>query len=92
MGKVILVIGVFRGIGKFIVDVFFSLDKDMVVYGVVRFEVFLKKLKEKYGDRFFYVVGDIIEDFVLKQLVNVVVKGYGKIDFLVVNVGVLEFV
>ena len=90
MGKVILVTGVSRGIGKSIVDVLFSLDKDTVVYGVARSEAPLKKLKEKYGDRFFYVVGDITEDSVLKQLVNAAVKGHGKIDSLVANAGVLE--
>ncbi|KAJ4128797.1 hypothetical protein NW754_016722 [Fusarium falciforme] len=58
--------------------------------GIARSEAPLKKLKEKYGDRFFYVVGDITEDSVLKQLANAAVKGHGKIDSLVANAGVLE--
>ncbi|CAI4065653.1 hypothetical protein SUVZ_09G1920 [Saccharomyces uvarum] len=90
MGKVILVTGVSRGIGKSIVDILFSLDKDTVVYGVARSEAPLKKLKETYGDRFFYVVGDITNDSVLNQLVSDAVKGHGKVDSLVANAGVLE--
>lgn len=90
MGKVILVTGASRGIGKSIVDLILSLSADAVVYGIARSEAPLVELKKRYGDRFFYVVGDITNDKVLKELVDQAVKGHGKIDSLIANAGVLE--
>lgn len=90
MGKVILVTGVSRGIGKSIVEVILETSKDAVVYGIARSEAPMAELKKKYSDRFFYVVGDITDDLALKKLVNDAVKGHGKIDSLVANAGVLE--
>lgn len=90
MSKVILVTGVSRGIGKSIVDTLFSLDKDVVVYGIARSEAPLKALKETYGDRFFYTTGDITNDDILHKYVNSAIEGHGKIDSIVANAGVLE--
>ena len=90
MGKVILVTGASRGIGKSIVEVILNTSDDAVVYGVARSEAPLKEIKQKYGDRFFYIVGDITDDVVLKKLVDQAVKGHGKIDSVVANAGVLE--
>lgn len=90
MSKVILVTGVSRGIGKSIVEKILELRKDTVVYGIARSESPLKEMKQKYGSRFFYVTGDITNTDVLKELVNVAIKGHGRIDSLIANAGVLE--
>lgn len=90
MGKVILVTGSSRGIGKSIVEVILSASKDAVVYGVARSEAPMVELKQTYGDRFFYVVGDITDEAILKQLVDKAIQGHGKIDSVVANAGVLE--
>ncbi|QLQ80650.1 hypothetical protein HG537_0D06510 [Torulaspora globosa] len=90
MVKVILVTGASRGIGESIVEVLLNLSADAVVYGVARSEAPLVELKKKYGNRFFYVVGDITDDQVLKSLVDEAVRGHGKIDSLIANAGVLE--
>lgn len=90
MVKVILVTGASRGIGKSIVEKIFQLEKDVVVYCVARSRSPLEELKQKYGDRLFFVVGDITNDAILKQLVGDAVKGHGKIDSLIANAGVLE--
>lgn len=86
----VLVTGVSRGIGKSIVETIIKLDDEIIVYGIARSEPPLKELKRKYGGRFFYVVGDITDDSVLKQLVGTAVEGHGKIDSLIANAGVLE--
>lgn len=88
--RVILVTGVSRGIGKSIVDTLFSLDKNVIVYGIARSEAPLKALKDTYGDRFFYTVGDITNDDTLKKYVNSAIEGHGKINSLIANAGVLE--
>ena len=90
MGKVILVTGASRGIGKSIVEVILNTSDDAVVYGVARSEAPLKEIKQRYGDRFFYVVGDVTDGVVLKTLVDDAVKGHGKIDSVVANAGVIE--
>lgn len=90
VGKVIIVTGVSRGIGKSIVDRIFNLDSEAVVYGIARSEAPLKELKATYGDRFFYVVGDITDDSKLKTLTENAIKGHGKIDSVVANAGVLD--
>lgn len=90
VGKVIIVTGVSRGIGRSIVDRIFSHDKDAAVVGIARSEPPLLELKKQYGDRFEFVVGDITDDLKLKQLVQVALDKYGKIDSVVANAGVLE--
>lgn len=90
MAKVILVTGASRGIGRSIVEVIFSLSADAVIYAVARSEAPLIELKKQYGDRFFYVVGDITDGKVLKSLVDEAVSGHGRIDSLIANAGVLE--
>ncbi|KAL3235243.1 Uncharacterized protein RNJ44_00002 [Nakaseomyces bracarensis] len=90
MSKVILVTGVSRGIGKSIVDTLLSLNKDVIIYGIARTEAPLKNLKETYGDRFFYSVGDITDKALLKKYIMSAVEGHGRIDSVVANAGVLE--
>lgn len=90
MSKVILVTGVSKGIGKSIVEVLLTSDENAIVYGVARSEAPLKELKQKYSDRFFFVVGDITHDEVVRRLVNDAVQGHCKIDSLIANAGILE--
>ncbi|KAL3231208.1 Uncharacterized protein RNJ44_00847 [Nakaseomyces bracarensis] len=59
MSKVISVKGVSRCIVKSIVNTLFSLNNDVVIYGIARFEAPLKKWKETYGDRIFDSVGSL---------------------------------
>ena len=60
------------------------------MYGIARSEQELSKLKSKFGDRFFYVVGDVTDEKAIKQLVDDAIKGHGKIDSIIANAGVLE--
>lgn len=90
VGKVIVVTGVSRGIGRSIVETLFQLSPDTIVYGIARSEGPLKELKEKYGEKFFYVVGDITDESILKQLTAGAIAGHGKIDSVIANAGVLE--
>lgn len=90
MSKVILVTGVSRGIGRSIVEKILEERKDAVVYGIARSESPLKEMKQKYGNRFFYVTGDITNTAVLKQLVNDAIQAHGRIDSVIANAGVLE--
>ncbi|CCE65972.1 hypothetical protein TPHA_0N01910 [Tetrapisispora phaffii CBS 4417] len=90
--KVILVTGVSRGIGKCIVSELLDVGEgsDVVVYGVARSEGPLIELKNKYGELFNYVVGDISEDSVLEELVEKIKEAYGYIDSIIANAGILE--
>lgn len=90
MTKVVLVTGASRGIGRAIVDDVLKPENDAVVYGVAKSEDLLKEIKEKYGDRFYYVAGDITDDNVLEKLVNGAVERHGRIDSVIANAGVLE--
>ena len=66
------------------------MSSDAIVYGIARSEAPLKALKETYGDRFFYVTGDITDQVALQKLVDGAAKEQGKIDSVVANAGVLE--
>ncbi|CCD23673.1 sepiapterin reductase family protein NDAI_0C00130 [Naumovozyma dairenensis CBS 421] len=90
MPKIIIVTGVSRGIGRSIVDKTIELSDDSIVFGVARSETPLKELKEKYGDRFHYAVGDITDENVINKLVKDAIATGGKIDSVVANAGVLE--
>lgn len=90
MTKVVLVTGASRGIGRAIVDDVLKREKDAAVYGVARSEELLSEIKEKYGNRFYYVVGDITDDSVLEKLVNGAVERHGHIDSVIANAGVLK--
>ncbi|CAB4256474.1 similar to Saccharomyces cerevisiae YIR035C Putative cytoplasmic protein of unknown function [Maudiozyma barnettii] len=90
VGKVIIVTGVSRGIGRSIVETILKLAPKTVVYGIARSEAPLKELKATYGDNFFYVVGDITDESKLQQLTNDAITRHGKIDSVVANAGVLE--
>lgn len=69
VGKVIIVTGVSRGIGRSIVDRIFIHSDDAVVVGIARSEKPLLDIKNQYSDRFEFVVGDITDSGKLKQLV-----------------------
>lgn len=90
MGKVILVTGVSRGIGKYIVELLLTSGSDAVVYGIARSEEPLKELKTKFPETFFYVTGDINDAKSLEQLVDHAIRGHGRIDSVIANAGVLE--
>lgn len=90
VGKVIVVTGVSRGIGRSIVDRIFTHDNEAVVVGIARSEAPLLEIKEQYGDRFEFVVGDITDDVKLNALIQTAIDKYGKIDSLVANAGVIE--
>ncbi|KAK5773780.1 SDR family oxidoreductase PWA37_003877 [Arxiozyma heterogenica] len=88
--KVIIVTGVSRGIGRSIVDRIFTHSDDAVVVGIARSEKPLLDIKNQYGDRFEFVVGDITDSDKLKQLVQLALDKFGKIDSVVANAGVIE--
>lgn len=90
MGKVILVTGCSRGIGRSVAEVILNTSQDAVVYGIARSEAPLEELKHKYGDRFFYVAGDVTDRAVLSKLVDNAIQDQGRIDSVVANAGVIE--
>lgn len=90
MVKVILVTGVSRGIGRKVVDNILSSNEETVVYGIARSQAALENLKEQYGDKFFYVTGDVTDKAIVSKLVDQAVAKHGKINSVVANAGVLE--
>ncbi|CCF57369.1 hypothetical protein KAFR_0C03780 [Kazachstania africana CBS 2517] len=90
VGKVIIVTGVSRGIGRSIVEKLMDLDNESVAYGIARSENGLLELKAQYSDRFDYVVGDITDSSKLSLLIDKAIKAHGKIDSVVANAGVIE--
>ncbi|SJM88754.1 probable sepiapterin reductase family protein [Zygosaccharomyces bailii] len=90
MVKVILVTGVSRGIGRKVVDNIFSSKEDAVVYGIARSEAPLESIKKQYGDKFFYVAGDVTDKTIVAKLVEDALARHGKIDSIVANAGVLS--
>ncbi|EDO15829.1 hypothetical protein Kpol_1057p17 [Vanderwaltozyma polyspora DSM 70294] len=87
-GRVILVTGVSRGIGRAIVDVLMK-DSDAVVYGISQSEGALVKMKSQFGSRFDYVVGDVSKEENIKQLVDRAIGKHGRLDSVIANAGVL---
>lgn len=90
MTKVILVTGVSRGIGRSIVEQILTSGEDAVVYGIARSETELQKLKQIYGVTFFYVVGDVTDEYKITTLVEDALRKFGRIDSIIANAGVLE--
>jgi 3-oxoacyl-[acyl-carrier protein] reductase len=87
-GKVILVSGGSRGLGKEIVQ--YLLEKNFIVATFSRSETdFIKELRDKeaYKDNFYWEASDAKDYNSLKTLVVKVYKKYGKIDGLVNNAG-----
>lgn len=90
VGKVIIVTGVSRGIGRSIVDKIFQHDNEAVVVGIARSEPPLLEIKKQYGDRFEFIVGDITDRAKLGAMTQLAIDKFGKIDSIVANAGVIE--
>ncbi|CAR25460.1 hypothetical protein ZYGR_0A00200 [Zygosaccharomyces rouxii] len=90
MVKSVIVTGVSRGIGRSIVEQIIGAGENAVVTGIARSESSLKSLKEQFGDKFFYVVGDVTDKNAASALVQEALNKTGKIDAVVANAGVLE--
>lgn len=90
MVKSVIVTGVSRGIGKSIVEQILTNDMSTVVTGIARSESSLKSLKDKFGNRFFYVTGDVTDRNAVNSLAQEALNRTGRIDSVVANAGVLE--
>lgn len=93
MGKVIIVTGGSRGIGKAVIEDILGRALDSVkVITVARTGDPLKELQDKYGsDKLEYVVGDITSEAVQEKVLQIAVsEGEQGISSLVANAGVLE--
>lgn len=82
MKKVVLIMGVSLGMGKFIVEILYV--KGYSVYGVVRCIEEMDDLKIK-GMKI--VVFDLIDDRFIVNVVNIIFEKEGRIDILINNVG-----
>lgn len=92
MGKVIIVTGGSRGIGKAIIQDILNRpkEKDTLVISVARNEPPLKELQGIYdSDRFQYVVGDVVNEKVQARILELALKRNEHIHAIVANAGVL---
>lgn len=90
MVKSIIVTGVSRGIGRSIVEEILSRGEDIIVTGIARSESPLKSLKDQFGNKFSYVIGDITDKKVANSLIEEALNKTGKIDSVIANAGALE--
>ena len=85
-GKVAIVTGGGSGIGKSITVVFAKEGADVVIIG--RNEEALKETCKINEKKISYVIGDITKEENIKNLVDYVIKKFGKLDILVNNAGI----
>ncbi|GAV53511.1 hypothetical protein ZYGR_0AK00130 [Zygosaccharomyces rouxii] len=90
MVKSVIVTGVSRGIGRSVVEQILGARENAIVTGIARSESSLKSLKDQFGDKFFYVVGDVTDKDAVSLLIQEALNRTGKIDSVVANAGVLE--
>lgn len=92
MTKVIIVTGGSRGIGKAIIQDILDRpsERDTLVISVARHEDSLKQLQQCYGEeKFQYVVGDIVDERVQDNILQIALKYNDHIHSIVSNAGVL---
>lgn len=56
--------------------------------GVARTEGPLKEFKQKYGDKFEYVVGDVNESS--EEIINFTINKFNRIDSIIANAGIID--
>eukprot|EP00835_Amoeboradix_gromovi_P000313 NODE_10_length_47437_cov_0.363429.p31 type:complete len:115 gc:universal NODE_10_length_47437_cov_0.363429:3910-4254(+) len=88
-GKVVIVTGCSKGIGKATVEQLYQLDSSITVIGVARSEKDLQSLKETYP-RFDYVAGSLTNNSTIQELTKLIDLKYRKVDALIANAGVLN--
>ena len=84
-GKVVIVTGGGSGIGRSITVLFAKEGADVVIIG--RREEALKETCKINEKKISYVIGDITKEENIKNLVDYVIKKFGKLDILVNNAG-----
>ncbi|GAV56103.1 hypothetical protein ZYGR_0AZ02750 [Zygosaccharomyces rouxii] len=90
MVKSVIVTGVSRGIGRSVVEQILTSEESSIVTGIARSESSLRSLKDQFGDRFFYVIGDVTDKNAVNALVQEALNRTGRIDSVVANAGVLD--
>lgn len=93
MTKVIIVTGGSRGIGKAIIQDILNrpTEGNTLVISVARHEGPLKQLQDMYGEeRFQYVVGDVVDELVQDNILQIALKYNNHIHSIVSNAGILE--
>ncbi len=86
-GKVAIVTGASSGIGEATVEALIA--EGAKVVGTARREDRLQQLKQKHGDSFHAVVGDVRDEADCQNIINQTEEKFGRIDILVNNAGVM---
>ena len=84
-GKIVLITGGSRGIGKSIAELFVKEGDKIIITS--KNESMLKKTSKELGD-VFYVKGDIRNNSDVEKVIKKIIKKFGKIDVLINNAGV----
>ena len=84
-GKIILITGGSRGIGKSIAELFTKEGAKVIITS--KNETALKKTAKELGN-IFYVKGDITKKIDVNNVVKKIIKKFGRIDVLINNAGV----
>tara|TARA_Y100000996_G_scaffold393455_1_gene356996 strand:- start:438 stop:1184 length:747 start_codon:yes stop_codon:yes gene_type:complete len=84
-GKIVLITGGSRGIGKSIAELFVKEGAKIIITS--KNESMLKKTSKELGD-VFYVKGDIRNNSDVEKVIKKIIKKFGKIDVLINNAGV----
>lgn len=84
-GKVVLITGGSRGIGKNVAELFVNQGANVII--TAKNESMLKKTAKELGG-IFYVKGDITKITDVNNVVKKIIKKFGRIDVLINNAGV----
>ncbi|CCK73092.1 sepiapterin reductase family protein IRC24 KNAG_0M02390 [Huiozyma naganishii CBS 8797] len=90
-GRVVVVTGASRGIGRAVVGELLALGDDVVVVGVARDAAQLQEVQDEYGaSKFQYLAGDVADVALHDSLKTFLTERYSRLDGLVANAGMLE--
>lgn len=85
-GKVALVTGATKGIGKAVTDIFIRQGGTVIAVG--RNGSALEALKEKYGEKLLSYQCDVADEQAVRDLVKAAIDKTGRIDILINNAGI----
>ena len=85
-GKVALVTGATKGIGKAVTDIFIRQGGTVIAVG--RNSSALESLKEEYGEKLLSYQCDVADEQAVRDLVKAAIDKTGRIDILINNAGI----